>query len=81
MQTQEIAQLIEAGLPGARALVQSDDGVHFGAAVIAPQFEGKRARERHRLVYATLGERVGGEIHALSLQTYTPAEWDERERR
>jgi len=81
MQTQEIAQLIEAGLPGARALVQSDDGVHFGAAVIAPQFEGKRARDRHRLVYATLGERVGGEIHALSLQTYTPAEWDERERR
>ena len=81
MQTQEIAQLIEAGLPGARALVQSDDGVHFGAAVIAPQFDGKRTRDRHRLVYATLGERVGGEIHALSLQTYTPAEWDERERR
>jgi acid stress-induced BolA-like protein IbaG/YrbA len=81
MQTREIAQLIEAGLPGARALVQSDDGVHFEAAIIAPQFEGKRARERHRLVYATLGERVGGEIHALSLQTYSPAEWDERERR
>jgi acid stress-induced BolA-like protein IbaG/YrbA len=80
MQTHEIAQLIEAGLPGARALVHSADGVHFEAAVIAPQFDGKRARERHRLVYATLGDRVGGQIHALSLQTYAPAEWDERER-
>jgi acid stress-induced BolA-like protein IbaG/YrbA len=81
MQTHEIAQLIEAGLPGARALVHSGDGVHFDAAIIAPQFEGKRARERHRLVYATLGERMGGEIHALSLQTYAPAEWAEREQR
>ena len=49
MQTREIAQLIEAGLPGARALVHSDDGVRFEAAIIAPQFAGKRARERHRL--------------------------------
>ena len=75
MQTQEIAQLIEAGLPGARALVQSDDGVHFGAAVIAPQFEGKRSLQRHQLVYAGLGARMGREIHALSIQAYTPAEW------
>ena len=75
MQAREVAQLIEAALPGARAIVESDDGVHFSAAVVAPQFEGKGARERHRLVYATLGARVGAEIHALSLKAYAPAEW------
>ena len=75
MQASEVAQLIEAALPGARALVQSEDGVHFTAAIVAPQFEGKGARERHRLVYAALGTRVGAEIHALSLKAYAPAEW------
>src|SRR6185436_15496420 len=52
MQARDVAQLIEGALPGARALVESDDGVHFTAAVVAPQFEGKNARERHRLVYS-----------------------------
>ena len=75
MQACDVAQLIEGALPGARALVESDDGVHFTAAVIAPQFEGKSARERHRLVYSALGARVGAEIHALSIKAYAPAEW------
>lgn len=74
MQAREVAQLIEAALPGARAIVESDDGVHFNATIVAPQFEGRSARERHRLVYAALGTRVGAEIHALSLSTYAPAE-------
>ena len=81
MLTGEIADLIEAGLPGARARVESADGVHFEAVIVAPQFAGKRLRERHQLVYATLGERMGGEIHALSLQVHTPEEWSERPRR
>ena len=80
MRPQEIAQLIENELPGARALVQSEDDVHFTAAIIAPQFAGKRPRERHRLLYAALGERMGGEIHALSLEAYTPDEWSQRDR-
>jgi acid stress-induced BolA-like protein IbaG/YrbA len=80
MRAQEIAQLIEAGLPGARAHVASDDDVHFEAAVVAPQFEGRPLRERHRLVYGTLGERMGREIHALSLEAHTPAEWAARAR-
>lgn len=78
MRAQDVAQLIEAGLPGARARVASDDDVHFEATVIAPQFEGKPLRERHRMVYATLGERMGREIHALSLEAHTPAEWAAR---
>lgn len=69
-----IRNLIEQGLPGARAEVQGDDGVHFEALVIAEAFAGKLPLARHRLVYATLGERMGGEIHALALRTLTPQE-------
>ena len=69
-----IKQMIEAGLPGARAEVQGDDGVHFEALVISPAFAGKLPLARHRMVYATLGERMGGEIHALALRTLTPDE-------
>ena len=69
-----IQELIEAGLPGARARVQGDDGVHFEATVGSEAFRGKLPLARHRLVYATLGERMGGEIHALALRTLTPEE-------
>ncbi|MGN6512109.1 MAG: BolA family protein [Lysobacteraceae bacterium] len=69
-----IRQLIEQGLPGARAEVQGDDGVHFEATVISAAFQGKLPLARHRMVYATLGERMGGEIHALQLKTLTPDE-------
>ncbi len=69
-----IRQLIEQGLPGAQALVQGDDGVHFEALVVCDAFKGKLPLARHRMVYATLGELMGGEIHALSLKTLTPEE-------
>ena len=74
MNPDTIRDLIETGLPGARAEVRGDDGVHFEARVVAPQFAGKATLQRHRLVYATLGDRMGGEIHALSLTTVTPEE-------
>ena len=54
--------------------VQGDDGVHFEATVVAEAFRGKLPLARHRMVYATLGERMGGEIHALALRTLTPEE-------
>lgn len=69
-----IQRLIEQGLPGARAEVHGDDGVHFEATVVCADFAGKLPLARHRMVYATLGERMGGEIHALSLRTLTPDE-------
>ncbi|HEY4582340.1 MAG TPA: BolA/IbaG family iron-sulfur metabolism protein [Lysobacter sp.] len=69
-----IRQLIEQGLPGARADVRGDDGVHFEASVVSEAFRGKLPLARHRMVYATLGERMGGEIHALQLKTLTPEE-------
>lgn len=69
-----LKSLIEQGLPGARAQVHGPDGVHFEARVVTADFAGKPTLARHRMVYAALGERMGGEIHALALQTLTPEE-------
>lgn len=74
MNPDTIRSLIETGLPGAVAEVHGDDGVHFEARVVYAGFAGKLPLARHRMVYATLGERMGGEIHALSLKTVTPDE-------
>jgi acid stress-induced BolA-like protein IbaG/YrbA len=71
----EIEKAILAGLPGSRVAVRSDDDTHFEALVVAPQFVGKRPLQRHQLVYSTLGDAVGREIHALSIQAQTPDEW------
>ena len=74
MNALQIQQLIEAGLPGARAEVQGEDGVHFEATVVCDAFAGKLPLARHRMVYATLGGRMGGEIHSLALRTLTADE-------
>jgi acid stress-induced BolA-like protein IbaG/YrbA len=78
MMPADISQQIETALPGATVRVASDDNVHFSALVIAPQFAGMRTLQRHQLVYRALGDAVGGEIHALSLDTPTPDEWAAR---
>jgi acid stress-induced BolA-like protein IbaG/YrbA len=80
MNPQQVAQIIEAGLAGARALVKSEDNVHFEAVVIAAAFAGKRPVQRHQLVYSALGAAVGNEIHALALQVFTPDEYAGQER-
>lgn len=67
-----IRELIESGMPDADVEVAGDDGTHFAARIISPSFEGQSTLAQHRMVYATLGERMGGEIHALSLKTLTP---------
>ena len=74
MNADTIRRLIELGLPGSTATVAGEDGVHFEATVVSEQFRGKMPLARHRMVYATLGERMGGEIHALQLKTLTPDE-------
>ncbi|MEM9689831.1 MAG: BolA/IbaG family iron-sulfur metabolism protein [Pseudomonadota bacterium] len=74
MQPENIEKLIRDGLAGAEVHVMSDDNTHFEAIVIAADFEGKRPLARHQMVYATLGELMGGEIHALSIKALTPAE-------
>ena len=69
---QTIQQLIQQGLPGAIVHVEGDDGVHFHAIVTSAAFVGKLPLAQHRMVYATLGDRLGGAIHALQLTTRTP---------
>lgn len=71
----EVAALIRSGLPGADVRVASEDDTHFEAVIVAGAFAGKRSLARHQLVYAALGERMGREIHALSIKAYTPEEW------
>ena len=71
---ERIAEMIRAGLPGATVQVESDDNTHFASRVVAAQFAGLRPIARHQLVYRTLGELVGREIHALSIEALTPDE-------
>jgi acid stress-induced BolA-like protein IbaG/YrbA len=70
-----VTQLILSGLPDAEVRVATEDDTHFDAIVVARQFEGKRPLQRHQLVYAGLGARMGREVHALSIQAFTPDEW------
>jgi len=72
MDSNTIEQMIRAGLPDAEVTVSGADGVHFEAHVVSPAFEGKSTLQRHRMVYATLGELMGNEIHALGLRTEVP---------
>lgn len=78
MDPTEIRTLIEQNLGDSSADVHTDGQGHYEATVICPAFAGKRSLQRHQMVYATLGSRVGREIHALALQTFTPEEWKAR---
>jgi acid stress-induced BolA-like protein IbaG/YrbA len=71
---EQIKGYIAAGLPCEHLEVEGD-GQHFFATIVSPNFEGKRLIQRHQLVYAALGDRMREEIHALSMKTLTPAEW------
>lgn len=68
---ENIKQWIEQGLPGAHASV-TGDGRHFEANVICADFAGKNMLAQHRMVYAALGDKMQGDIHALSLRTSLP---------
>lgn len=72
----EIKRLIEQGLPCEFVAIEGDDGTHFTGIVVSSTFEGKMPVRQHQAVYATLGALMGNEIHALQLQTYTPAKWE-----
>ena len=75
MTAQELQDIIAAGLPCQHLSVEGD-GRHWYATLVSAEFEGKRLIQRHQRVYATLGEKIKtDEVHALSMKTYTPAEW------
>ncbi len=74
MAATEIESLIVAGIPDATVEITdlAGDGDHYAARVVAESFRGVSRVERTRLVYASLGGRMGGELHALQLTTAVP---------
>jgi acid stress-induced BolA-like protein IbaG/YrbA len=75
MTAEELQNIIAAGLACDHLEVEGD-GRHWQAVIVSTEFAGKRLIQRHQRVYATLGARMHtDEVHALSMKTYTPAEW------
>ncbi len=75
MTADDLRALILAGLECEHCALEGD-GRHWYATIVSPRFEGKRAIQRHQMVYATLGSKMHtNEVHALSMKTFTPAEW------
>jgi len=72
---QHIKTWIEAGLPGSQVEIDGD-GHHFEAVIVCPAFAGKSMVEQHQMVYGALGDKMKAEIHALSMRTLTPEEWE-----
>ncbi|WP_089727889.1 BolA family protein [Candidatus Thiosymbion oneisti] len=77
METEAVATLIRNGMPGARVEV-TGDGSHFEAVVVSDRFVGKLPIQRQRLVMTTVRPQIeSGELHALSIKTFTPEQWAE----
>jgi acid stress-induced BolA-like protein IbaG/YrbA len=73
-----IEESIRRGLECSHVEIRGDDGVHFEALVVSPAFAGLARVRRHQMVYAALGDRMREEVHALSMKTLSPEEWDGR---
>jgi stress-induced morphogen len=75
MNPAEIEKLIKEALPDATVTIEdlAGDGDHFAAQVVSAAFKGKTRVQQHKMVYDALKGRMGGELHALALQTSVPA--------
>jgi stress-induced morphogen len=76
MDAAEISAMIKKALPDAVVTVDdlAGDGNHYAATVVSSQFKGKSRVQQHQMVYAALRGKMGGELHALALQTTIPAD-------
>jgi stress-induced morphogen len=74
MNASEIERLIKKSIPDAEVTIRdlAGDGDHYAATVIAESFRGKSRVQQHQMVYQALKGQMGGELHALALQTGTP---------
>jgi stress-induced morphogen len=74
MQANEIEELIKAAIPDAEVTIRdlAGDGDHYAARVVSCSFAGLSRIKQHQAVYSALGGRVGGELHALQLETAVP---------
>ena len=70
----ELEQMIREAFPGARIEIEdlAGDGDHYSANIVAEEFRGKNRVQQHQMVYAALKGKMGGELHALALQTSAP---------
>jgi len=75
MTANELRNTIMNGLRCDHVEVLGDDGQHFEAVIVSPQFTGKNMVQQHQLVYLALGNRMRVEIHALAMRTFTPEGW------
>ena len=74
MEASEIERLIKDGIADAQVTIEDlrGDGDHYSAYVVSPEFIGKSRVQQHQMVYQALQGRMGGELHALALQTSVP---------
>ncbi len=81
IEPEEIVAKIQASLTDAEVHVVDLTGTrdHYQATVISQEFAGKPLIKRHRMVYAALADEMKGPIHALTLETYTPEQWQEQQ--
>ncbi len=80
MEAKEVESLIRQGIPDAHVEVHdtTGGGDHFEALIVSSVFEGKGLVERHQTVYKALGDAMRVRVHALSLKTLTPAQYENR---
>jgi acid stress-induced BolA-like protein IbaG/YrbA len=74
---EQVRQYIEQGMP-CEFVEVTGDGAHFEAVIVSALFAGRNKVQQHQVVYKALGDRMREEIHALSMQTFTPEAWKAR---
>ncbi len=87
METDELEAIIEAEITDAEATVdlprahhdRNHQDAHFAAVVVSPAFEGETLVDQHKMVYDAVGDAMTDSVHALEIETYTPAEYAERQ--
>ena len=79
--SQQIEGYITQSLACQHVAVNGNDGQHFEAVVVSQEFVGKNMVQQHQMVYKALGERMREEIHALSMRTFTPEQWNQQTQR
>jgi stress-induced morphogen len=74
MEANEIEALIREGIPDAKVIIEDlrGDGDHYSALVVSESFRGKSRVAQHQMVFAAMQGKMGGQLHAMALQTATP---------
>ena len=78
LSAQQLEAYITQSLACEYIKVLGDDGTHFESVIVSNAFVGKSMVQQHQLVYSALGDRMRSEIHALSMKTYTPEQWNKQ---